>query len=279
MELTTRTLAIPGSPIKYYPNMKQAGRTFARVVPNDVVQAAALALYMHQEGVRKLAILTDDDTNGLPLAATMEAAAKAQGITVVPSEDAIDAHKMNQSKPVRTLLDSGADAVFFVGSTRPGVVALWRAIAAAAPTLKIYAPNSVVDAPFIAAIGSAGAQTRVTRPALALSDYPPAASRFVTDYTHAYGAAPLPEALYGYEAMRAVLDAIDRGEAAAGTVPLTRPDVARAFLHTQATGTVLGDYDITPSGDTTLRRFGAYRVVGRQLRFVRPLDVPAAAGG
>lgn len=278
MELTTRTLAIPGSPMKFYPNLKKAGRTFARVVPNDAVQARALALYMHQEGVQKLAILTDDDTNGLPLAATERAAATAAGITVVATENPIDAHAMDQSKMVRTVVATGADAVFFVGSTRPGVVALWRALNIAEPALQLYAPDSVVDAPFLAAIGGARAETRVTRPALALGDYPPAAARFASAYQAAYGQTPVPEALYGYEAMRAVLDAIDRGERAAGSRTLTRPDVVRAFFQTQARATVLGDYDIQPSGDTTFRRFGAYRVVNGKLAFVRPLDVPAATG-
>jgi branched-chain amino acid transport system substrate-binding protein len=278
MELTTRTLAIAGSPLKYYPNLQKVGRTFARVVPNDRVQADALALYMRQEGVERLAILTDDDTNGLPLAATVKASAKAAGITVVPDEDPIDAHAKDQSERAAKIAATGADAVFFVGSTRPGVVQLWRALSLAEPSLQLYAPGAVVDAPFIAAIGSARGETRVTRPPLALSDYPPASRRFLASFRGVYGYTPAPDALYGYEAMRAVLDAIDRGEAAAGNAALTRPDVVRAFFRTRARGTVLGDYDIDPSGDTSLHQFGAYRAVGRQLRFVRPLDVAPPGG-
>jgi hypothetical protein len=36
---------------------------------------------------------------------------------------------------------------------------------------------------------------------------------------------------------------------------------------------VLGTYSIDSSGDTTLRRYGAYRVVDGQLRFWKVLDV------
>jgi branched-chain amino acid transport system substrate-binding protein len=278
MELTTRTLAIAGSPMKYYPKLQKVGRTFARVVPNDRVQADALALYMRQEGVRRLAILTDDDTNGLPLAATVKASAQAAGITVVPDEDPIDAHAKDQSERAAKIAATGADAVFFVGSTRPGVVQLWRALNLEEPSLQLYAPGAVVGAPFIAAIGNARSETRVTRPPLALSEYPPASRGFLASFRSVYGYTPAPEALYGYEAMRAVLDAIDRGEAAAGDRALTRPDVVRAFFRTRARGTVLGDYDIDRGGDTNLHQFGAYRVVGRELRFVRSLDVAPTGG-
>ena len=35
---------------------------------------------------------------------------------------------------------------------------------------------------------------------------------------------------------------------------------------------MLGTYSITPDGDTTLRRYGVYRIMGGRLRFWKQID-------
>ena len=48
--------ATPGEPDKYYPTGK---RTFARIVPKDTIQGAALATLMKEDGCTKLQLLND----------------------------------------------------------------------------------------------------------------------------------------------------------------------------------------------------------------------------
>lgn len=78
-----------------------------------------------------------------------------------------------------------------------------------------------------------------------------------------------PYAIFGYEAMALVLDAIRRAGPAAGD----REAVRRALFATRNRASVLGTYSIDRFGDTTLRSHGGYRVSGRgNLSFERTID-------
>ena len=276
MALTTRSRAVAGSPERYYPNLREAGRTFARVVPNDRVQAAALVRYMADEGVRRLALLVDEDTTALALADVVRAEAPGAGIAIA-SDEAVDGGARDHHDLVQRLLAQRPDAVLYAGGARDvrvrvGTERLWRELAAADPELKLFAPDALADPRFLSATGAAGKETYVTRPVLALSAYPGAARRFARAFAARYGAAPAPEALYGYEAMRAVLAATRAAVRGAGSGRLTRAAIVRAFFATRAPQGVLGRYAIDARGDTSLHRYGAYRVVDGQLRYERALS-------
>ena len=45
-----------------------------------------------------------------------------------------------------------------------------------------------------------------------------------------------------------------------------------AIFSTKARQSVLGTYGIKSDGDTTLRRYGVYRIVGGKLRFWKEID-------
>ena len=102
----------------------------------------------------------------------------------------------------------------------------------------------------------------VTVPTLSAGDYPPAGRRFLTAYGRLYGAWQ-PDAIYGYEAMSLILDAVSRATGD-GTRPAVRSRVTRALFATRDRRSVLGTYGITRLGDTTLRRGGsiAWRTAG-----------------
>jgi branched-chain amino acid transport system substrate-binding protein len=95
--------------------------------------------------------------------------------------------------------------------------------------------------------------------------YPPSGRRFLADYTARYG-PPQPYAIYGYEAMSLLLDAIsratDRGRKAA-----ERAEVARAILDTRDRHSVLGTYSINSNGDTSVDTYGVWRIVSGRLSF------------
>ena len=65
--------ADPGEPTKYYPAQK---RTYARVVPKDTIQGAALATTMKEDGCKSVHIFNDKTTYGAGLARNVESAAK-----------------------------------------------------------------------------------------------------------------------------------------------------------------------------------------------------------
>jgi branched-chain amino acid transport system substrate-binding protein len=269
---TLATDAIPGSPDRYYPNVQKAGRTFARLAPSDRVQAGALLAYMGEEGVRRLALVDDDDPVQLALLDAIRSGAPARGIAIVGSVE-VDGSEGDYGDTVKTLLAGRPDAVLYAGGPLDGAAALlWRQLAAADRALTLFAPGSLADGPFVRALGPAAASAaRVTRPVLAPAAYPPAGRAVLRALAARSGRPAPPEALYGYEAMAVALAAISRAAQAAGTRPLTRTAVVRALFTGPPRSGVLGTYALRPDGDTTLRRYGAYRVLAARLRYVGPL--------
>ncbi len=270
MGYTARSLAIPGSPERYYPKLRDVGRTFARVIPSDRSQADALLTDMRRNGVERLAILTDEDPSGRALATNLRAKARAAGIAVVAREE-IDVHVTRHDDAIARVREARPEAALDATGTRPAAARLWRELHAAAPDLRLYAPASLADPTFVAGLGPAAAVARVTRPLLAEGDDTSAEWRFARAFAHRYGHAPAPEARYGYEAMRSVLAAIRRAAARSADGLVTRHAVVSAYFETAPRAGVLGPYVVDAAGDTSLDDWGAYRVVGGRLRFAGSL--------
>jgi branched-chain amino acid transport system substrate-binding protein len=276
MALTTASLAVAGSPERFYPKLKVWGRTFARVVPSDRSQVDALLASMREAGVERLAILTDEDPSGRALATTLGAKAHAAGVTVVAREE-IDVNELRHDDSIVRVLAAAPDGVLDATGARPGAAGLWRELSAADPQLRLFAPASLADPSFVAGLGPASAAAaHVTLPLLGAGDGSAAERRFAHAFAARYGHLPAPEARYGYEAMRSVLDAIRRAELRADG-PLTRRGVVHEYFRTDLRDSVLGRYAIDASGDTSMRRWGAFGVAGGELRFERALDSASAA--
>lgn len=277
MAYTTRSLAVAGSPERYYPKLHDAGRTFARVAPSDRTQVDALLTAMRRAGVRRLAILTDEDPSGRALATNLRAKARAARITVVAREE-IDEHAMRHDDTIARIREADASAVLDATGPRLGAARLWRELHAADPLLELYAPASLADPSFVAGLGPAASVAHVTQPVYEALQGDAAAQRFIRDFRRAYGHVPAAQARYGYEAMRSVLAAIRRAEASADG-PITRRAVTRAYFATAVRDGVLGPYAIEPDGDTTLDRWGAFRVVDGALRFAGGVGGDSATEG
>ena len=99
------------------------------------------------------------------------------------------------------------------------------------------------------------------------SRLPPPAARVLADYRRRFGRAGGAYALYGYEAMGAVLDAIRR----AGPRGNDRRAVVDRFFAPRSRGSVLGPFSIRPDGEAAVARYGVDRVVGGRATFFRML--------
>ncbi|HEX4804468.1 MAG TPA: ABC transporter substrate-binding protein [Conexibacter sp.] len=272
MALTTASAEIAGSPVRYYPKLKDHGRTFARVVPSDRSEADVLLAAMRRDGVRRLALLTDEDPSGRALAAAVAAKAPAAGIHVAIRQE-IDEQGPRDDGAIAQVVAADPQAALDTTVSRPGAAALWRELAAADPKLALYAPASVADRAFLARLGSAGVVAHVVEPTPGPGG--PAADRFARAFAGRYGYAPSPMARFGYEAMRGVLAAIRRAEASARDGRVTRSAVVRAYFRTDVRDSPLGRYAIERSGDTTLRGWSVLAVVDGLLRPQRPLAAAA----
>jgi branched-chain amino acid transport system substrate-binding protein len=258
--LTRSQGADKGEPDKYYPSGK---RTYGRVVPADHIQAAAQVTYQKDNGCTKLFILNDKEVYGKGIADQVVPLAKAQGIAVLGNQG-IDPKAANYRALAGTIKGKGADCIFFGGITQNNAVQLWKDLNAAMPTAKLFGPDGVAESAFSTKIGSkAEKQTFITNPTLDPKLYPASGQEFFKDYKAKYGADPEPYAIYGYEAMSVVLQAIQN----AGDKGNDRQAVIDAFYKIKDRDSVLGKYSIDENGDTTLSDYGGNKIVGGKLVF------------
>lgn len=92
-------------------------------------------------------------------------------------------------------------------------------------------------------------------PALPADDYPPAGEDFFESFEEEYGRAPDRYAIYGYEAVGLIVDALDRLEKSGQAV--NQAAVAASALAIKDRFGPVGHYDVLPSGQTTLYVFAA----------------------
>jgi branched-chain amino acid transport system substrate-binding protein len=264
--LTSSLDAGQDEPQRFYPSGR---RTFGRLQPGDPGQARAQVDLMRALGVHKVYVLDDQDPFEIPLAQIVATDAERAGIAVAAHDSLATTIGAVFTGAVERIVQSGAQAVFFAGASGPGTVALWRQLHSADPHLLLLGSSTMVNESFTAQIGPAAARTYLTTPVLAPSEYPPAAARILSAYRRRFGSQPGPSALYGYEAMSVVLDAIRN----AGPRGNDRQAVIDRFFAVRNRNSVLGRYSIDAGGETTLSRYGVDRIIASRPVFYRAFDL------
>jgi branched-chain amino acid transport system substrate-binding protein len=214
-------------------------------VPNDIAQAKALVGQMNQHGlhVKKLYVADDGSDYGRAFALEVANDARAEGLTPLPAKGP----DHNPGSP--QIKASGADAVFF-GGRAALAVPLFNEIAAAGPKIKLFAADGVNDGSYdTGLLPAAQKNTYLSSPGFRDQDLTAAGKKFVADFQAMYHRVPQISAIFGYEAMAGVLDALRR----AGGVANQRTSVVKEFMQsTKNRSSVLGTYSINGDGDTSL---------------------------
>ncbi len=214
------------APVATYAGL--AGDTLVRLMPHDGVGSRAIADWLAAVGVGEVLVVHDyGDEYGEPVGAMCAEAARERGQRV-----RIRRVWDQEEAPADDL--GAAEAVVYVGVAGSGAKGLWHDLHAANPRLWL--------------IGSEG----VAADWLARAIEPSAAER-----TRFFVANRAPLAMYGYEAMALILDAIAAGGDRAAIV-----DAARA---TRDRDSVIGRYSIDADGHTTSTAYGRLAVVGGEL--------------
>jgi branched-chain amino acid transport system substrate-binding protein len=257
-----------GEPDKYYPTGE---RTYVRIVPKDTIQGAALATLMKEDGCTKVQLLNDREVYGAGLAGNIERSAEAQDLEIV-SNEAIDKNAANYRSLAAKAEGAGADCMVFAGITANNAVQLYKDFAAALPSAKLYGPDGVAETGFVdpkegGIPADVAAKVKLTVATLSPDEYPPEGRKFFEDFEDKYGEPnPNPYAIYGYEAMRLALDAIERS----GTGE--KADIVEALFETKDRQSVLGTYSIDENGDTTLTDYGVYTIEDGELVFDQTIE-------
>ncbi len=270
--LTSSTgAADPGEPQKYYPTMV---RTFARVVPSDTVEAGVQVKLQRSLGCTKTFVLDDNEVDGEDSASSFSLASHSAGLHVAAVQ-AYDPNATDYTSLARSVVDSGANCVLISAITESHAALLTRQLAAVMPKARFFGTAGLAESTFTDPFQGGiplGLDRRilVTVATLPPADYPPAGRAFYVAYTKRYG-RPEPYAIFGYEAMSLLLDAIRRGTQD-GRAPAVRSSVVSALFATRNRDGAVGTYGINRDGDITLRRYGVYRIVGGRLSFWRAMS-------
>jgi branched-chain amino acid transport system substrate-binding protein len=264
---TNEAGAAPGEPEKYYPAQT---RTYARIVPKDTIQGAALATLMKQDGCQKVAMTNDKEVYGAGLATNVVNSLKAQGIPSL-GNTGWDPKAPNYRSVASSIKAKGTDCVFISGIVNNNAVQLTKDLVAAMPDVKILGPDGICTATYTdpkqgGIPASIAGQTKCTVATLDPAKYPPAGKQFFSAYKKAYPKAePDPYAIYGYESMSLMLDAIKR----AGDKGNDRQAVIDAIFSTKDRQSVLGTYSINKDGDTSITDYGLYTIEKGQPTFAK----------
>ena len=263
----------PGEPDKYYPSGQ---RTYARIVPRDTIQAAALVSLMQDDGCTAVAMTNDKEVYGAGLAKSVEGAAQAAGLKIT-GNDAIDKSAANYRSLGDKMKRDGADCFVHGGVTANNGVQLYQDVGKALPDAKLFGPDGVAEESFAdpkegGIPADLAKRTKVTVATLDPKEYPEEGQKFFEEFEKEYDEKnPSPYAIYGYEAMNLMLDVIERSQGG------DKAAVVKSLFETKGRDSVLGKYDIDKNGDTTITDYGVYEIDDKgELKFAETIKAEAA---
>ncbi len=251
--------ASPGEPQKYYPT---GVRTYARVMPSDSVQAQAQVKLQRAAGCRRTFVVDDGEVDGEAMATSFQLTARAAGLKVLGVQS-FEPGATDYRAFAAGVAQTRPDCVMISAITDSGAVAVTRQIAQALPAARIFGTNGLAESSYTTP--SEGGLPAWLDARILLTAAPPGSRKFYADYARSYG-DPEPDAVYGYEAMSLLLNAISRASDQ-GRQQVRRSRVVAEIFATRERQSVLGTYSVERSGDTTIRRFGIYRIIDGKLWF------------
>ncbi|MBE2315646.1 branched-chain amino acid ABC transporter substrate-binding protein [Solirubrobacter sp. CPCC 204708] len=262
--------AEPGEPDKYYPTGK---RTYARVLPKDTYQGAALAALAKEEGCASAYILNDKEVYGAGLARNIEMSAEKVGLEI-KGNDGIDKNAANYRSLAAKIKTTGAQCFIYSGITANNAVQIFKDMAVALPDAPLLGPEGVGESGFFdpedgGLPAEVASRVLITIPGVAPEQYPPAGKEFLAAYTAKFGEKnPDRYAVYGYESMMLLLDAIKR----AGENGNDRAAVVDQLMATKDREGVFGTYSIDENGDITLTPYGVFKIEDGAMVFDRGIE-------
>ena len=243
LELTQATPAVANAPDAYYQSLSTYKQTFARVVPTTAQEAKAQVQEMKALGVtqavrrlRRRGLRRGDRVRAQAGRRQRWAQGREQpghrGWRLLRLGLAGRGREVLQR---RGRLEPVGKAVRSLGARRP-LVRLGAVAGGSEPVrLGARVPQGEPDS---------GREARSCR-----------------TFTSTYGHAPAVQAIFGYEAMAAVLSVLKEAGAAADN----RTTVVKDFFSIKNRQSVLGEYSINSTGDTSIAPFVFTRLKGGQL--------------
>jgi branched-chain amino acid transport system substrate-binding protein len=232
----------PDEPDVYYPEKK---RNYARVVPNDAVQGAALATFAQQQGIENPYILfAADDTVSQGQGETFSNAAEALGMTIAGTGK-WDPEAKNYTDLMEEVQSSGADAVLLAGLLEQNGAQLIKdkvAVLGDNTDVQLLAPDGFAQQATIDDAGEAAAGMYTSVPGRTPDSLDGPGQDLVDQLQAKAGDAPVELfAPYSGEAAEVLLQAVAPSAA--------RASVIDSLFETDIKHGIIGDFTIEESGD------------------------------
>ena len=247
--LTKAGFGESNEPAVYRPSGKV---NYFRVVPTDDVQGAVAADYAKELGAKKVFVLNDREVYGKGVAGVFEKRAKEICLEV-DGTYGLDSKASNYKSLVTKIKQAGADLVYFGGTTQTNAGQLAKDIVSGGLKAKLIVPDGCYEKAFIEA---AGAKALEGRAFITFGGVDPKlltgkGKDFYESYKKTYGGEPEGYAVYGYEAAKVVIAAMQRIHAAGRAI--TREAVLAEVGATKDFAGALGTWSFDANGDTTNR--------------------------
>ncbi|MCE9620345.1 MAG: branched-chain amino acid ABC transporter substrate-binding protein [Planctomycetes bacterium] len=243
---------------------------YFRVVPTDDLQGVVAADWAKDMGVKKVYILDDRELYGKGIADVFEKRAKEIGIEVLGREG-IDPKAANYKALVTKIKAAAPDLVYFGGTTQNNAGQIAKDLHTANATKKFMVPDGCYEKAFIEAAGAdnVNGSAYITFGGLPADKLTGRGAEFRANYKKKFNLKPEEEpegyAVYGYEACKVLLDAMQRAKTK------DRAGILQAVSETRDFNGALGIWSFDANGDTTNKTMSGNTVENGEFKFVKVL--------
>ena len=225
---------------------------------------------MRDRGCRRIASVADREIYGRGVGILTRRHARKLGLRIVIT---VTIGRRWPAAGLRRIVRRRPDCVAYTGITANGAVPAITDLGQGLPRARFFGSDGLAESGFVDR-REGGIPRRLARRVLltvgtlAPDAYPPAGRAFFERYAERYDDPnPDPYAIYGYEAMQLILDAV----ATVGADRLAVIDWMRSVTDRPS---VLGSYGFDRFGDTTLRTYGLYRIRRGALVYAGAVEAP-----
>jgi DNA-binding SARP family transcriptional activator/ABC-type branched-subunit amino acid transport system substrate-binding protein/DNA-binding beta-propeller fold protein YncE len=263
---------LPGEPDRYYPT---GTRNYVRVIPADDFQAAADAMLARRLGLTRVFVLKERlvpgerDPYAIGITSAFRWAAHRLGVAIAGGDTWSD-DASTYAGLVREIKRARADGVFLGGIDFGNGGKLIKALRAGmGEKPQLLAPDGFAIPNLGDVTGPAGEGMTVSVAGVAAEALTGAGARFAARFGAALGQLPEPYSVYAAQATQLLLDAIAHSNA-------TRASVNHELFKSRVHNGILGDFAITPSGDTTANGITIYRLTAGELKRLTVITPPTS---
>lgn len=262
--LTKPGVGEANEPAVYRPSGKV---TFFRVMPADDLQGRVAAEWSKELGAKKVYLLHDKELYGKGIATIFQKTAESIGLPVAGIEG-IDPRASNYRAVVTKIRQTGADLVFYGGTVQSNAGQLVKDLRTGGlKTCKFMVPDACFERSFIEAAGpqNVNNDTYVTFGGVPPAQLTGKGKDFYEAYKAKFGNEPEGYAVYGYEAAKVVLTAVERAGSKDRAAIIEQIAAIRDF------DGALGKWSFDENGDTSLTTMSGNTVENGQFKFVKLL--------